>query len=67
MQNVDLKDLPFVALVLHLKARLWTGDRRLTDGLRAKNFPLLIATAELSISESQTYRGRYRNVARPSG
>ncbi len=49
-QDVDLKDLPFVALALHLNAPPWTGDRKLADGLRAKNFPLLITTAELTVN-----------------
>ena len=36
--GVDLKDTPFVALTLHLDARLWTDDEELKTGLRAKGF-----------------------------
>ena len=36
--GVDLKDTPFVALALHLGARLWTDDEELKTGLRAKGF-----------------------------
>ena len=36
--GVDLKDTPFVALTLHLDARLWTDDEELKAGLRAKGF-----------------------------
>ena len=36
--GVDLKDTPFVALTLHLDARLWTHDEELKTGLRAKGF-----------------------------
>ncbi len=36
--GVDLKDTPFVALALHLDARLWTDDEELKTGLRAKGF-----------------------------
>lgn len=36
--DVDLKDSPFVALALHLKARLWSTDEQLKSGLRAKGF-----------------------------
>lgn len=38
--GVDEKDTPFVALAIHLNARLWTDDMELRDGLRAKNFNL---------------------------
>lgn len=38
--GVDLKDTPFVALALHLNARLWTDDEKLKAGLRAKGFDL---------------------------
>ena len=36
--DVDEKDSPFVALTLHLGARLWSGDEELKRGLRAKGF-----------------------------
>jgi len=36
--NVDEKDTPFVALAIHLQARLWTEDAELKRGLRAKGF-----------------------------
>ena len=37
-EGVDLKDTPFVALALHLDARLWTDDEELKVGLRARGF-----------------------------
>ena len=37
-EGVDLKDTPFVALTLHLEARLWTDDEELKTGLHAKGF-----------------------------
>ena len=45
--DIDLKDLPFVALAIQTQIPLWTGDRVLTDGLRAKGFELLKTTSEL--------------------
>jgi predicted nucleic acid-binding protein len=35
---VDEKDSVFIALTLQLKARLWTGDIKLINGLTAKGF-----------------------------
>jgi len=36
--EVDPKDTPYVALTLHLAAKLWTHDAELKQGLRAKGF-----------------------------
>lgn len=38
VQNVDENDTPLVALAIELHARLWTGDKKLTNGLIAKKF-----------------------------
>jgi len=37
-RDVDESDTPHVALTLELQGRLWTGDRRLRDGLAARGF-----------------------------
>ena len=36
--DVDLKDIPFVALALELNAPLYTGDNKLKRGLSAKGY-----------------------------
>jgi predicted nucleic acid-binding protein len=38
--GIDEKDTPFIALVIHLNARLWTEDDELKKGLRVKEFNL---------------------------
>lgn len=37
-KDVDLNDLPYVALALQLDADLWTRDEQLKIGLRARGF-----------------------------
>ena len=36
--DVDIKDTPFVALSIYLAIPLWTGDKKLRDGLKNKGF-----------------------------
>lgn len=37
-KNIDLSDIPFIALALDLDIPIWTGDKKLKDGLRIQNF-----------------------------
>lgn len=46
-KDVDKDDALFVALSLLLNAKLWTGDKKLIKGLKAKNFNNAISTQEL--------------------
>ncbi|SFE29441.1 PIN domain-containing protein [Spirosoma endophyticum] len=45
--DVDPRDSHYVALALQYKARLWTGDRKLSEGLQAKGVTFLCTTADL--------------------
>jgi predicted nucleic acid-binding protein len=45
--DIDEEDTIFVALNDHLKAHLWTGDKKLTNGLRDKGYDRIISTDEV--------------------
>lgn len=45
--NVDPADIPYVALALHFKCQIWTGDKRLRAGLAANGFNGTMDTAEV--------------------
>lgn len=45
--GVDIKDSPFVALAFERNALLWTGDKKLIQGLTKKGFNQVISTNEL--------------------
>lgn len=47
LEKIDIDDAPFVALSKHLKAKLWTGDEMLLDGLKKSKYINTISTSEL--------------------
>ena len=46
-KDVDEDDTPFIALGIELDAKVWTGDKVLSDGLSKKGADAVITTAEL--------------------
>ena len=46
-KDIDEDDTPFVALGVELNAKLWTGDKTLSNGLFKKGVDIVISTAEL--------------------
>ncbi len=46
-QDVDIDDTEFVALAEHAKAKLWTGDKKLIQGLSEKNWKKVVSTEDL--------------------
>ena len=51
VQHIDPDDIPFIALTEFLNAVLWTGDKVLYKGLKARNYKRIIITSEmLSVS-----------------
>ena len=37
-KNIDLSDVPFIALAIDLNIPLWTGDKKLKEGLKSQGF-----------------------------
>jgi predicted nucleic acid-binding protein len=46
-KSIDENDTLFVALTNQLKAKLWTGDKKLLAGLKVKGYNQAISTSEL--------------------
>lgn len=46
-KDIDIDDVPFIAFAKYLKCKLWTGDKKLINGLRNKGFNNVITTDEL--------------------
>jgi predicted nucleic acid-binding protein len=47
VSDIDFDDFAFVALAMHLDAWLWTGDKKLINGLLQKGYSRLITTTDL--------------------
>lgn len=45
--DIDADDIDFLALTMHLKGRLWTGDLNLFNGLRKNKYKSVYTTSEL--------------------
>ena len=47
VSDIDPNDEDYVALALHLKCPLWTGDKKLLKGLQAKGFKHVLSTEQV--------------------
>jgi len=59
VNDIDKDDAQFVALHLYKKHKLWTGDRKLINGLKAKGYDICVTTAEL---RQKLYRKKEGNT-----
>ncbi|RZK22671.1 MAG: hypothetical protein EOO56_07730 [Hymenobacter sp.] len=53
VQGIDPDDIAFVALTQYLQGALWTGDKVLYDGLKARQFDTVWLTADLLAYRAQ--------------
>jgi len=47
VSDIDENDALFVALGMHLDAKIWSGDRKLSIGLRKKGYDGVVSTEDL--------------------
>lgn len=47
VKDIDIDDYVFVALYLYKKHKIWTGDRKLINGLLKKGYDICITTSQL--------------------
>lgn len=47
-KDIDEDDTPFVALAIQMNTKLWSGDKKLTNGLIFKNSEIIYTTQELT-------------------
>jgi predicted nucleic acid-binding protein len=48
VSDIDERDVNYVALSIHLNAPIWTGDRKLSLGLKDKGFTKLVQTSDFN-------------------
>lgn len=47
VQDVDPKDIHYIAYAKQFKCKLWSGDKKLVQGLQRKGFTNFLTTDEL--------------------
>jgi len=45
--SIDLDDTAFIAITEYTRSKLWSGDKSLINGLKAKGYDRVISTNEL--------------------
>lgn len=57
VKDIDLRDVLFIALGKHLNCKVWTGDKKLINGLKKKGYNELITTDELFLLREKMIKG----------
>ena len=53
VRDVDMDDIAFVALNEYLDAKLWTGDKKLYNGLKAKGYDNVVNVQEMVVLRNE--------------
>lgn len=63
VKDIDENNILFVALTNHINAQLWTGDKKLSKGLKRKGYSKIISTNELYerfLAKQSLFKGRIK-------
>lgn len=58
VKDIDNKDIVFIALTEYLGSKLWTGDKRLIQGLKSKGYSNVLSTEEMILLRSHIENDR---------
>ena len=47
LKDIDLNDIPFIALALFLGLKIWSGDKKLKLGLKNKGYDIVLSSSDL--------------------
>jgi predicted nucleic acid-binding protein len=47
VHDIDIKDIQYVAYAKQFRCKIWSGDKKLFNGLKAKGFNNIITTDDL--------------------
>jgi len=61
VNDIDSKDIVYIAYTQQFNSNLWTGDKRLTKGLLLKGYKNILTTDNLLIIRKQQLYGKYHN------
>ena len=57
IKDIDIDDIDFIALTLYLKGGLWTGDKKIYNGLKMKRFRSIYNTTDLNKIRNKYSKG----------
>jgi predicted nucleic acid-binding protein len=56
VSDIDYKDIVYIAYTKQFKCKLWTGDKKLIEGLAKKNYHNIFTTNDLFLIRNNNLR-----------